>query len=185
MSISWPKPKPVSRAARAASAAWTIHADVARSGRVSGTGLRRGQAGAQAIVDQQAPDLLVGDRPDEIFDVDAPVAEGSALAVGLGDRRGEGNDAVEARLDVAAGRTDGAHRLRTFLVIVCRIGRSVFLQRNVLEDGSSSSHLALGDISSQECEAGRRRRMAERDRAPAGSRRRGLPIATRSAAARC
>ena len=58
------------------------------------------QAGLEAAVDQQAPDLLVGDRADEFLDVDAAVAQRAALFVGLGDLGGEGDDAFEARLDL-------------------------------------------------------------------------------------
>ena len=39
--------------------------------------------------------------PDELLDVDAAVAEGAALAVGLGDLGLDGDDAFEARLEVA------------------------------------------------------------------------------------
>ena len=60
----------------------------------------RGQAGLEAAVDQQAPDLLVGDGADEVLDVDAAVAQRAALFVGLGDLGGEGDDAFEARLDL-------------------------------------------------------------------------------------
>ena len=58
------------------------------------------QARFEAAVDEQAPDLLVGDRPDEVLDVDAAVAQRAALSVGLGDLGREGDDALEARLDL-------------------------------------------------------------------------------------
>ena len=42
-----------------------------------------------------------GTMPDEILDVDPAVAERAAVAVGLGDLRLEGDDALEARLELA------------------------------------------------------------------------------------
>ena len=53
--------------------------------------------------------------PDELLDVDAAIAEGAALAVGLGDLGLDGDDAFETRLEVAhrtpfveaSGRPDG------------------------------------------------------------------------------
>ena len=80
-----------------------VHAGVAGAHRQR-VGFGRGQAGLEVTVDQQAPDLLVGDRADEILDVDAAVAQRAALFVGLGDLGGEGNDAFEARLDLGWGR---------------------------------------------------------------------------------
>ncbi len=53
----------------------------------------------QRAVDQQAPDLLERHVADELLDVDAAVAQRAALAVGLGDLGGEGDDALEAGLD--------------------------------------------------------------------------------------
>ena len=58
------------------------------------------QAGFEVAVDEQAPDLLVGDGADEVLDVDAAVAQRATLFVGLGDLGGEGDDAFEARLDL-------------------------------------------------------------------------------------
>ncbi len=58
------------------------------------------QARLEAAVDQQAPDLLVGDHADQVLDVDAAVAQRATLFVGLGDLGGEGDDAFEARLDL-------------------------------------------------------------------------------------
>ena len=60
-----------------------------------------GHPGFEALVDEEAPDLLVGDVADEILDVDAAIAERPALAVGLGDLGLDGDDAFEARLEVA------------------------------------------------------------------------------------
>jgi hypothetical protein len=54
----------------------------------------------QVPVHEQAPHLLVGDHPDEVFDVDAAVAQRTALFVGLGYLRGEGNDSFESRLNL-------------------------------------------------------------------------------------
>ncbi len=58
------------------------------------------QARFEVAVHQQAPDLLVGDIADEVFDVDAAVAQRATLFVGLGDLCREGDDAFEARLDL-------------------------------------------------------------------------------------
>ena len=52
----------------------------------------RRQARFEAPVNQQAPDLLVGDLADKVFDVDAAVAQRATLFVGLGNLRGEGHD---------------------------------------------------------------------------------------------
>ncbi len=62
--------------------------------------LGRRQAGLGRLVDEQAPHLLERDRADELLDVDPAVAERAAVAVGLGDLRLEGDDALEARLEV-------------------------------------------------------------------------------------
>ncbi len=58
------------------------------------------QAGFEAPVDEQAPDLLVGDRADQVLDVDAAVAQRATVFVRLGDLGGEGDDAFQARLDL-------------------------------------------------------------------------------------
>jgi hypothetical protein len=58
------------------------------------------QAGFQAAVDQQAPHLLVGDRADEVLDVDAAVAQRAPRFVRLRYLGGEGDDAFQARLDL-------------------------------------------------------------------------------------
>ena len=63
--------------------------------------LGRRQAGLERAVDEQAPDLLERHLADELLDVDAAVAQGAALAVGLGDLGREGDDALEAGLDFA------------------------------------------------------------------------------------
>ena len=54
------------------------------------------QAGQQRAVDEQTPDLLERDVPDELLDVDAAVAERAAVAVGLGDLGRERDYALEA-----------------------------------------------------------------------------------------
>jgi hypothetical protein len=74
-----------------------LHVD-ARVARVNRQrpGLGRRQAGVEAAVDEQAPDLLERDAPDEVLDVDAAIAQRAALLVGLGDLRLEGDHALEA-----------------------------------------------------------------------------------------
>ena len=47
--------------------------------------LGRGQAGAEAAVDQQRPHVAEGDLAREVLDVDAPVAQRTAVAVRFGD----------------------------------------------------------------------------------------------------
>src|SRR5204862_3296612 len=56
--------------------------------------------GVDVVVDEQSPDLLVGDVADELLDVDSAVAKGAALAVRLGDLGLDGDDALEPRLEV-------------------------------------------------------------------------------------
>ena len=63
--------------------------------------LGRREAGLVAAVDQEPPDLLERHAPDEVLDIDAAVAEGAALLVGLGDFSLEGDYALEAGLDLA------------------------------------------------------------------------------------
>ena len=58
--------------------------------------LRIRHAGLEVLVDEKAPDLLVGHVADELLDVDSPVAKGAALSVGLGDLGLDGDDAFEA-----------------------------------------------------------------------------------------
>ena len=80
-----------------------LHVD-ARVAGADGQRVRLGgrQAGQEGAVHQQAPDLLEGHRADQVLDVDAAVAERAALLVGLGDLGREGDDALEARLDLGA-----------------------------------------------------------------------------------
>jgi hypothetical protein len=51
------------------------------------------EPGRQAVIDQQPPDLLVGDLADQFLDVDAAVAQSVAVAIGLGDLGRERDDA--------------------------------------------------------------------------------------------
>ena len=57
-------------------------------------------AGLEALVDEQAPDLLERVVPDELLDVDAAVTERRALLVRLGDLRLEGDHPFEPRAEV-------------------------------------------------------------------------------------
>ena len=59
------------------------------------------QPGLRRVVDEQPPHLLERDAADEVLDVDAAVAKRTAVAIGLGDLRLEGDDALEARLELA------------------------------------------------------------------------------------
>ena len=115
MSISWRKPH--SGASIASADCTSTRGSPERI--VSGCGSAGGQAGLEVAVDQQAPDLLEGDRADEVLDVDAAVAQRAALLVGLGDLRGEGDDALQARLDFAHARS--CTRFRR-LAQRCRLG---------------------------------------------------------------
>ena len=96
MSISCPKPHSGASIASAdcTSTRWSPERTV------SACGSAGRQARFEAAVDQQAPDLLVGDAADQVLDVDAAVAQRATLFVGLGDLGGEGDDAFEARLDL-------------------------------------------------------------------------------------
>ena len=47
--------------------------------------LGRRQARVELVVDEQPPDLAEGHPPDEVVDVDPPVAQRATLLVGLGD----------------------------------------------------------------------------------------------------
>ena len=57
-----------------------------------GERLGRRQTRVEGAVDEQAPDVAVVVVADEVFDVDAAVAQRAAFAVGLGDLRLEGDD---------------------------------------------------------------------------------------------
>src|SRR5207237_7791977 len=58
--------------------------------------VRGGKARLERLVDEQAPDLLERNVADELFDVDAAIAELAAFAVRFRDLRLEGDDACEA-----------------------------------------------------------------------------------------
>ena len=62
--------------------------------------LGRRQAGVVGAVDQQAPDVLERDAPDDVLDVDAAVAQRGPFLVGLGDLGLEGDDALEPVVDL-------------------------------------------------------------------------------------
>ena len=66
--------------------------------------LGRRQPGLERAVHEQAPHLLERHLPDELLDVDPAVAQRAALLVRLGDLGGEGDHALQARLDFAHGR---------------------------------------------------------------------------------
>jgi hypothetical protein len=63
-------------------------------------GLCVGHLRLEVVVDQQPPDVLVRDVADELLDVDAPVAELTALAVWLGDLRLDRDDPLQTGLEV-------------------------------------------------------------------------------------
>ena len=62
----------------------------------TGNGSAGGSPGLNLAVDEQAPDVAEAHPADEVFDVDAAVTQGAALAVGFGDLGLEGDDAFEA-----------------------------------------------------------------------------------------
>ena len=66
----------------------------------SGNGSAGGRPGLNFAVDQQAPHVAVGHLADEVLDVDAAIAQRAAFLVRLGDLGLEGDDALEARLEV-------------------------------------------------------------------------------------
>ena len=91
--------------------------------------LGRRQAGVELVVDEQAPDVAERDPADEVLDVDAAVAQRAAFLVRLGDLGLEGDDALEARLEVGGlrrpvpvtcDRLPSASWARTAVVVVRR-----------------------------------------------------------------
>src|SRR5438270_9809244 len=54
-------------------------------------------------VDEQPPDLPERNDPDQVLDVHAAIAKRTARPVGLGDLSGEGDYALEARLNFGGG----------------------------------------------------------------------------------
>ena len=91
--------------------------------------LGRRQRQVDVLVDQQAPDVFERIAADELFDVDAAIAEVAAVFVGLGDLGLERDDAFETGAEVA-GR---AHRPRTVHKVnrtavgqpMCRLARAM------------------------------------------------------------
>ena len=70
--------------------------------------LGRRQAGVELVVDEQAPHVAERDLADEVLDVDAAVAQRATFLVRLGDLGLEGDDALEAGLEVGvAGARHG------------------------------------------------------------------------------
>src|SRR5581483_4238930 len=59
--------------------------------------------GQQLAVDEQSPDLFERHVANQFLDVDAAVAQRATGPIGLGDLGGEGDDALEARLDFGRG----------------------------------------------------------------------------------
>src|SRR5581483_5111583 len=83
-------------------------------GRVAGEStrlvrLRVGHPRVDVIVDEEPPDVLVRDMPDELFDVDPAVAERAALAVGLSDLGLDGDDTLEPWPKVAHAQWNLPH----------------------------------------------------------------------------
>ena len=68
-----------------------------------GEGLGRRQAGAELAIDEEGPHVAEGDAANEVLDVDAPVAQRTALSIGFGDLGLEGDHALEARLEGISG----------------------------------------------------------------------------------
>ena len=71
----------------------------------SGNGSAGVRPVAEPAVDQQRPHVAEGDAlVDQVFDVDAAVAQGAAVLVRFGDLGGEGDDAFEALDEVVGNR---------------------------------------------------------------------------------
>ncbi len=78
--------------------------------------LGRWESWSEAAVDEQCPDVAEGDVfGDEVFDVDAAVAQRAAVLVRLGDVGGERDDAFETT-DEIFGNLLYSHDRRTLLV---------------------------------------------------------------------
>ena len=73
----------------------------------SGYGAAGCRPGQQAVVDEQAPDLLERHLADQFLDVDAAVAQRVAVAVGLRDLGREGDDALKAGLNFVINGHNG------------------------------------------------------------------------------
>ena len=76
-----------------------------RSGRRPRRALPAGRPGSKLSSTSRPHTCSNAVRADELLDVDAAVAERAAVAVGLGDLRLEGDDALEAWLEVGHART--------------------------------------------------------------------------------
>ena len=68
-------------------------------------GVRLGgrQTGIELVVDEQAPDISVGDATDEVLDINSAIAQGAAVAIGFCDLGLEGDDALKSRYELAHG----------------------------------------------------------------------------------
>ena len=67
----------------------------------------------EALVDEEAPDLLVRDLADELLDVHASVTKRASVAIRLGDLGLDGDDAFETRLEVRdLAHPPGRYRIR-------------------------------------------------------------------------
>ena len=71
-----------------------------------GLGHRR----VEVVVDEETPDVLVGVMADELDDVDAAIAELTALAIGLGDLGLDRDDALEPGLEIAHSAEESTGR---------------------------------------------------------------------------
>ena len=70
--------------------------------------LGRRQSGPEPAVHQQRPHVAEGDLADQVFDVDAPVAQRPAVLVRLGDLSAEGDVALESKRETRRrGATSG------------------------------------------------------------------------------
>jgi hypothetical protein len=71
------------------------------------------EPGQQVAVDEQTPHLSERDRTDDLFDIDSAIAERATFAIGLGDLRGEGDYALEARLNFGGNAHEASAELGT------------------------------------------------------------------------
>ena len=90
--------------------------------------LRGRETGLEALVDEQAPDLLEVVVADELLDVDAAVTKRTALAVGLGDLRLEGDDPLEPGLELVqrSPRSSSTGYSRRGSPTYSELGRMIF-----------------------------------------------------------
>ena len=89
-----------------------------------GVGLGRGEPGLVGAVDQQAPDVLERDPPDDLLDVDPAVAQRGALLVGLGDLGLERDHALEPVVDLGHGNPPSRADRAVEPFAFCRAARS-------------------------------------------------------------